>query len=162
MRRLSSSYTFFYKRVFPLLWCGFLLFVFSMQFLAGRHARIPDESTDILPFLLMPVFMLGIGFFIYYKLIHDLMDEVWLDGDWLVVKNSGEQRRVALADVMNVNATTMTNPRRITVMLRTESRLGRNVSFMPASPRGFLSAFKPDPIATELIERVDALRGASR
>ncbi|MEO8998320.1 MAG: hypothetical protein ABI227_06970 [Rhodanobacter sp.] len=162
MRRLSSSYTFFYKRVFPLLWCGFLLIAFSMQFLAGRHARIPDQTTDVLPFLLMPVFMLGVGFFIYRKLIQDLVDEVWLDGDWLIVKNRDEQRRVALSDVMNINATTMTNPRRITVMLRTDSCYGRSFSFMPASPRRFLSAFNPDPIATDLIERVDALRGAAR
>ncbi|WP_449427351.1 hypothetical protein [Rhodanobacter umsongensis] len=162
MRRLSSPYTFFYKRVFPLLWCGFLLIVFSMQFLAGRHARIPDEPTAMLPFLLMPVFMLGVGFFIYRKLIHDLVDEVWLDGDWLVVKNRGEKIRVALSDVINVNATTMTNPRRVTVMLRTDSRFGRNLTFIPASPRSFLAAFRPDPIAMELIQRVDALRGAAR
>ena len=162
MRRLSSSYTYFYKRIFPLLWGGFLLVVVAIQLGAIQHARTSVQPAQILPFVLMPLLMAGVGFFIYRKLIHDLVDEVWLDGDYLVVKNRGEQRRVALADVMNVNASTMTNPRRVTLMLRTESRLGRNVSFMPASPRRFMSAFQPDPIATELIERVDALRGASR
>ncbi|MGH8157142.1 MAG: hypothetical protein ACREPQ_03405 [Rhodanobacter sp.] len=162
MRRLSSSYTYFYKRIFPLLWFGFLLVFVAIQLWAIQHARTSVQPAQILPFVLMPLLMAGVGFFIYRKLIHDLADEVWLDGDWLVVKNRGERRRVALADVMNVNASTMSNPRRITVLLRTDSRLGRTFSFMPASPRRFMSAFQPDPIATELIERVDALRGVSR
>jgi hypothetical protein len=103
-----------------------------------------------------------IGFVLYRKLISDLVDEVWLDGDQLLVKNRGEQARTALADVININASTMTNPRRITVMLRTDSRFGRDISFIPASPIRFMSAFKPDPIATELIERVDAIRQERR
>ena len=71
-------------------------------------------------------------------------------------------RRAGLADVVNVNATIMTNPRRITLMLRTDSRFGRNITFMPASPRGFLGAFRMDPIATELIRRIDAIRQGRR
>jgi hypothetical protein len=162
MRRLSSSSTYFYKRIFPILWFGFLLVFLAMAFWGAQHARTSVQPQQIVPFLLAPVFLAGVGFFIYRKLIQDLVDEVWLDGDWLVVKNRDEQRRVALSDVMNVNASTMTNPRRVTLMLRTDSRFGRDLTFIPASPRGFLSTFKPDPIATELIQRVDALRGTSR
>lgn len=162
MRRLSSSSTFFYKRVFPVLWFGFLLVFLAIAFWGMQHARAQAQPQQFVPFLLMPLLMAGVGIFIFRKLIHDLVDEVWLDGDYLVVKNRGEQRRVALADVMNINSSTMTNPRRVTVMLRTESRFGRSFSFMPASPLRFLGAFQPDPVATELIERVDALRGAPR
>lgn len=162
MRRLSSSLTFFYKRVFPVLWIGFVLPAFCLSFWATQHGHTGAPSPPLFPLLLMPLFMVGVMVVLYRKLLHDLLDEVWLDGSWLVVKNRGEKIRVALSDVMNVNASTMTNPRRVTLMLRTDSRFGRNLTFMPASPRGFMSAFKPDPIATELIERVDALRGASR
>jgi hypothetical protein len=162
MRRLSSSSTYFYKRVFPILWFGFLLTFLAVALWGTQQATTSVQPEQTVPFLLAPVFMAGVGFFIYRQLIHDLVDEVWLDGDWLVVKNRDEQRRVALSDVMNVNASTMTNPRRITVMLRTDSRFGRNLTFIPASPHGFMSAFKLDPIAAELIKRVDALRGASR
>lgn len=162
MRRLSSSSTYFYKRIFPILWFGFLLVFLAIALWGTLYPQASARPQLVAPFLLMPLLMAGIGFLVFRKLIFDLVDEVWLDGDWLVVKNRDEQRRVALSDVMNVNATTMTNPRRITVMLRSDSRYGRSFSFMPASPRGFLSAFNPDPIATELIERVDALRGASR
>jgi len=162
MRRLSSSSTFFYKRIFPVLWFGFLLVFLAIALWGTLHPQASVRPPPAAPFLLMPLLMAGIGFLVFRKLIFDLVDEVWLDGDYLVVKNRDEQRRVALSDVMNVNATTMTNPRRVTVMLRTDTRWGRSFSFMPASPRGFLNAFKPDPIATDLIERVDALRRVSR
>jgi hypothetical protein len=162
MRRLSSSLTFFYKKIFPALWIGFMLTVFGLQIWAVPHVRADGPSQSIFPLVLMPLFLTGVMFLLYRKLLRDLLDEVWLDGDWVVVKNRNEKIRVALSDVMNVNATTMTNPRRVTLMLRTDSRFGRNLTFIPASPRGFMSAFQPDPIATELIQRVDALRGASR
>jgi hypothetical protein len=162
MRRLSSSFTFFYKRIFPVFWLVFLLLFLAIALWGTQHARAPIESRQLLPVFLAPLFVGGMGYFIFRKLIQDLVDEVWLDGDWLVVKNRGEQRRVALTDVVNINATSMTNPRRVTVMLRTDSRFGRSFSFMPASPRGFMSMFKPDPIATELIQRVDTLRHTSR
>ncbi|MEP6898363.1 MAG: hypothetical protein ABI870_07515 [Rhodanobacter sp.] len=162
MRRLSSSSTFFYKRVFPVLWFGIVLVFLGGTLWVSHHARAPSDPRQLLSLVLGPVLLGVASFLIFRMLIQGLVDEVWLDGDWLVLKNRGEQRRVALTDVMNINATSMTNPRRLTVMLRTDSRFGRSFSFIPASPRGFLSAFKPDPVATELIERVDALRGAPR
>ena len=162
MRRLSSSSTYFYKRIFPVLWFGFLLVFLAFALWGRLQPGLFDGPPPDAMFLLMPLLMVGIGFLVFRKLVFDLVDEVGLDGDWLVVKNRGAQGRIALADVMNVNATTMTNPRRVTVMLRSESRFGRSFSFVPASPRGFLSAFKPDPVAIELIERVDALRRVPR
>lgn len=162
MRRLSSPTTYFYKRVFPLLWVGIVPVAFGLQFLLPPHGRAGASSPPPFLLVLLPLFMVGVMCVLYRKLLRDLLDEVWLDGDWLVLKNRGEKIRVALREVMNVNSTSMTNPRRITLMLRGDSRFGRNLTFMPAGPRGFLSGFKPDPIATELIERVDALRGTAR
>lgn len=157
MRRLSSSSTFFYKRIFPVIWLFIPAVFVAMIWLVPQRQGPPDWM-----FVLVPLLMTGVGFVVFRKLIFDLLDEVWLDGDHLVLGTRGEKARVALRDVVNVNATSMTNPPRITLLLRTDSRFGRNVSFIPASPRGFAAAFKPDPIATELIERVDALRGSAR
>jgi len=100
-----------------------------------------------------------VGIFVFKQLIFDLVDEVWLEGDTLVVKNRGESTRLALSSVMNVNSTSMTNPPRITLMLRSESSpLGQNVSFIPAGGRSVFGAFKLHPIANDLIHRIDALR----
>ena len=157
MRRLSSTLTVFYKRVFPVIWLFFLGLPAFLLWNAPSRSGQP-----VWPSFLPSLMIFIIGAVLYRKLIFDLVDEVWLDGDQLLVKNRGQQARTALADVINVNSSTMTNPWRVTVMLRTDSRFGRNLSFIPASPRGFTAAFKPDPIASELIERVDALRQGRR
>lgn len=155
MQRLSSPSTVFYKRVFPVFWFGMVVLSVVVMISTGAVARHPE----MWPSLAVPVVMATVGFTLFRKLLFDLVDEVWLDGDQLVVKNRDETSRIALSNVMNVNATTMTNPPRITLMLRIESsRLGKQVSFIPTGSRGFLSAFKQNPIATDLIERVDALR----
>jgi hypothetical protein len=157
MRRLSSTMTVFYKRVFPVIWLLFLV----LPIVALRN--LPTRGGYALWPSFVPALMIFIvGFVLYRKLISDLVDEVWLDGDQLLVKNRGQQALTALADVININASTLTNPRRITVMLRTDSRFGRDITFIPASPIGFMSAFKPDPIASDLIERVDAIRQERR
>lgn len=109
--------------------------------------------------MLAPIAMMAFGFVLMRRLVFDLVDEVWLDGEQLVVVLHGERSRIALSQVINVNATTMTNPPRITLLLRQPSgQFGDSVSFMPTGQRGFLSAFKPNPVATDLIRRIDALR----
>jgi hypothetical protein len=156
MQRLSSPSTFFYKRVFPAFWFGFL----GIFIIPWTGIGFTEHTARLVPSLLMPLSMAIFGFVLFKRVIFDLVDEVWLDGEYLVVKNRREPTRIALRDVINVNASTMTNPPRITLMLRTESsRLGKTVSFMPIGPRGFFSAFRPNPVATDLIHRIDALRG---
>ena len=155
MQRLSSRMTFFYKRVFPVFWFGLLSLVMAGGVLGTMFAHV----RDMWPMLVAPAFMIVVGLVLFRALLFDLVDEVWLDNDKIVVKNRGEQSRVALADIINVNASTMVNPPRITLMLRTESsRFGNAVSFIPVRSQGFLAALKPNPIATDLIQRIDALR----
>jgi len=157
MRRLSSSFTFFYKRVFPVLWLGGVA-VFLLVMLANP----PRQGGPAFPFLFVPALMLVLGFALMRKLVFDLVDEVWLDGESLLVKNRQQEIRIALYDVLNVNSTTLTNPRRISLRLRADSRFGRDIAFMPNSPRGLFGAFRSDPIADELIQRVDAARQGRR
>ncbi|WP_130617375.1 hypothetical protein [Dyella amyloliquefaciens] len=156
MQRLSSPSTFFYKRVFPVFWFGFL----SLVLAAGLFGTVLAHQRDLWPMLVAPIFMMVIGIVLFRALLFDLVDEVWLEGNQLVVKQKGEPSRIDLANVINVDSSTMTNPPRITLMLRTESsRLGKSVAFIPAGSRGLFAAFRPNPIATDLIQRIDALRG---
>ncbi len=156
MQRLSSPSTFFYKRVFPVLWFGFL----SLVLAAGVFGTVFAHQWDLWPMLVVPVFMMGIGVVLFRALMSGLVDEVWLDGNPLVVKQGGESSRIDLANVINVDSSTMTNPPRITLMLRSGSaRLGKTVAFIPPSARGLFPAFKPNPIAIDLVHRIDALRG---
>ena len=155
MQRLSSPLTFFYKRVFPVIWLGVLA---AFVIIWGRVALAAHESD-----MLLVLIMFGTGtlfcFVLFKRLIFDLVDEVWLDGERLMVSHRGEQSAIALTDIINVNTTTTASPPRITLLLRTESaRLGKTISFVPTGPRGFFSEFRLNPIAVDLIRRIDALR----
>jgi len=156
MQRLSSRSTFFYKRVFPVFWFAFIAMTMVVMWIP--HG-VTHDRADIGLSLVPPVLMAFVGYFIFKRLIFDLVDEVWLAGDYLLVKNRDDQVKVMLDNVMNVSASMMTNPPRISLTLRIESsHLGKIVSFMPAGPGGLFAVFRPNPIAQELIERVDAAR----
>jgi hypothetical protein len=159
MHRLSSRWTVFYKRFLPLLWVA-LLAVFG--YFAWVNLRQPHDNPGSWVLLLMPLVMVLVFAAVYRWMIWDLADEVWLDGEVLRIVKGGEEARITLADVVNVNCTLLTNPRRITLALRNECRFGPRVSFIPASVPRLLGAFRPDPVATDLIQRVDAARRAAQ
>jgi hypothetical protein len=155
MRRISSRSTFFYKRVFPVVWFGFLaLFLGISLFVVPRSSQ-----TATLPFLIMPIAMMAFGYFIMTKFVFDLVDEVWDDGDVLVVKNRDQTERIALADIKNVNYAALINPPRVTLSLRRPSVFGDKVTF--CAPLRFVP-FATSPIIDELIERVDSARQRQR
>ena len=93
MRPLSSQMTFFYKRVFPVIWFGFL----AMFMAASLIGPLTGGSTSGSPavFLLVPVIMMIAGYFMMKKLVFDLVDEVLDGGHVLVVRNRGLAERVA-------------------------------------------------------------------
>ncbi|MDD5492591.1 MAG: hypothetical protein PHV60_07935 [bacterium] len=143
----SKGNTFFNKRIFPVFWFGFIgIFFFTALF-------NPKEKTPF-PFIIMPIIMGVFGYFIMKHLIFDLMDEVWDRGDVLIVRNNKEEEIIPLSNIMNISATTFTNPPRVTLMLRQPCRFGKEVTFSPPLK---LFQFK-SPIVSELIERVDRAR----
>jgi hypothetical protein len=154
MKRISSRSTVFYKRIFPLLWFGFLASFVIVSLSASRRTH-----GAAIPFLVMPVLMAVIGYVLFRRLIFDLVDEVWDDGDVLIVRNAGTEERVMLKNIINVGFSTMTNPERVTLTLRDPGVLGKEITFSP--PRRFL-AFARSPIIGELIERVDQARRDNR
>jgi hypothetical protein len=146
MRRISSSWTFFYKRIFPAIWFGVLALFVGISVLAGQRA---------LPFLIVPLAMIGFGYFLMKKLVFDLVDEVWDDGDALVVKNGGQDERIALADIKNVNYSPIVNPPRVTLSLRRQTAFGDQITF--CAPVRFIP-LTSSPVITALIDRVDQAR----
>lgn len=150
MRRISSRLTFVHKRVFPTLWFGFLTL-----FLGISLFTIPRSNSAALPFLLIPLGMMIFGYFLMRLLIFDLVDEVWDDGDALIVKNRGQEQRIPLADIKNVSYTVLVNPPRVTLSLRRPTVFGDKVVFSP--PVTFIP-FATSPIINEMIERVDVAR----
>jgi hypothetical protein len=151
MRRISSKMTYWNKRIFPIIWFGVVTIVFAVGIAANSRS-----SPNALPFLLMPVVMLVVGYVIFKKVLFDLVDEVWDAGNALVVRNGGQEAQIPLSDIKNVGYTQFVNPPRITLSLRQPCVFGTSIAFSP--PARFRFSFSPDPIVDELIDRIDAQR----
>lgn len=150
MTRISSKMTFFYKRVFPILFC-FPLIAFEIAALATSGKKGPP----LFVIFFIPAFLAIVFYKLFTKLIFDLVDEVWDDGDALVVRNGATEERVPLVDIKNVSYSTLINPPRVTLSLRQPGKFGSEVSFCPP----FESIpFRKSPIAEALIDRIDAAR----
>jgi hypothetical protein len=129
-KRISSGNTLFMKRVFPVIWFGFLgLFCLVM---VGAFASGSEMSRPPLISLLFPVGMAVFGWALMRKLVFDLADEVHDEGDALRVRFGPEEERIAFANIINVDSSVMTNPPRITLTLREPGRFGKSVAFSPS------------------------------
>jgi hypothetical protein len=153
MRRISSKRTLFYKRIFPVLWFGILAISVLAASLPTRRAHV-----EAIPMLIVPVAMAVVGYVLFRRLLFDLVDEVWDDGDTLIVKNAGVEERVPLKSIINIGYSLLTNPERVTLTLRDAGPFGKEITFMPL-PRTFSFRWPSrNPIIDELIERVDQAR----
>ena len=152
MRRISSRNTFFNKRVFPVIRFGFVAIAFFGPLLGRKDKGGPPAG-----FLFVPIVMAAFGYFMMKKLVFDLADEVFDDGNTLVVRFGSEEERIPLSEIINISYTNMSNPSRVTLTLRTPDRFGKELSFSP--PQSFVP-FAKSPIAADLIERADAARRA--
>lgn len=152
-KRISSRNTFFQKKVLPpLLFCVLALGAALPLLLTRGSPNAPPWPVLVMPFV--------VGVIIYAvlrRLVFDLADEVWDEGDALRVRFGEEQERIPLAEIINVSYSGITNPPRLTLTLRAAGRFGREITFSPQQP--FLSPlFRPNPLVNDLIERVDAAR----
>jgi hypothetical protein len=156
MRRISSGMTFFYKRIFPIIWFGFLVLFMAAPFVAPKFGV--SVSGSPVPFLFAPVMMI-VGYFAMKKLLFNLVDEVLDAGDALVIRNGHLEDRVALSDIMNVGYSPFMNPPRVTLSLRNPSLFGDRVSF--CAPVSLMPIYSASPVVVdELIKRIDAARRA--
>jgi hypothetical protein len=149
---VSSKMTFFYKRVFPVVWFGFLLLLIAFGlFSASSHSQ--DSST---PFLIAALLMTVFGYWIMKKMmLFNLADAVLDAGDALVVRSGQQEERIALSDIKNVNYTPYMNPPLVTLSVRRHTVFGDTVAFCaPASMVPLWSS----PVIHDLIDRVDAAR----
>lgn len=156
MTQISSDWTFFYKRVFPVLWFGFLA-VFVC--LGGATVIAERQWAALFLLVLMPLIMAIVGYVLMKWIILDLVDEVWDCGDSILVRNKGVERRFALSDFTNLSYTGYLNPPRITLTLREPSAdFGSEVAFTPPFR---LFHFSMPPIARDLMKRIDQARRQS-
>ena len=151
MPLMSSKMTFFYKRVFPVIWFGFLAVFFLVALVKGSAA----DPISNLPSLIIPVVMAIIGYQIMKKMAFNLVDQVFDLGDALLVRNGGQEERIALADIKNVNFFPYMSPPQVTLSLRRPSVFGDTIVFCAPAR---LMPLPPSPTIEKLIDRIDAAR----
>lgn len=152
-KRISSQGTFFYKLAFPIIWFGVLGSVVLLGLLNTSMA-----AGTMLPFIIMPIFMAGIGYVIFRALLTGLMDEVWDNGKELLVVNGGHVEHVPLAGIININYSGLTNPKRATLQLRQPGRWGTKLSFIPVRSSMSIWNLMDNKVIDALIARVDEAR----
>ncbi|HEY1773227.1 MAG TPA: hypothetical protein VGH91_08555 [Gammaproteobacteria bacterium] len=145
----------FYKRVFPKLWVGFLAVVLiALAAVSRRQPGVPMVA------FVVPLLMMVLGYFLFRKLLFDLMDEVWDDGKELLVVNDGHVEHLPFSDIVNVSYAGLTNPKRVTLSLRRPGRWGAKLTFSP--PMNYSFAYLTEhPLVEDLIRRADEARRAS-
>jgi len=118
-----------------------------------------QAHREFLPLVfLVPAVMALIGYFVIKAFIADLMDEVWDDGDELIILNDGHAEHVPLKDIMNISYMGFTNPARATLSLRHPGRWGSKVTFSPQRRSLSFRALADNPLIDDLIQRVDVAR----
>ena len=144
MKKISGS-TVYYKTLFPAFWFGFLAIFLTGSVIAGAP----------LLFFIAPIVMAVFGFFLFRRLVWDLADEVYDAGDYLVFRKGNQEQTVGLTDIINIDYSQMSSPERVTIHVRSEGPIGRELVFVPPMR---LKWFGRAPIVSELIDRVDRAR----
>ena len=71
-----------------------------------------------------PLVMMAFGFFIMKKLVFDLVERSGTMAITLLVKNRGQEERIVLSDIKNVNYSPYVNPPRVTLSVRRPTVFG--------------------------------------
>jgi hypothetical protein len=158
MIKISSRAVWFQKRVFPVVWFGglgvFSFFALFADTMSGENSGPPPL------FAIFPIGMAIAGIFFMKKTVWLLMDEVYDAGDDLVVRNRGEEDRIALSEIVNITVTPGKSTF-VTLRLRHACRFGSEIAFLPESSFSF-NPFARNPIVEDLITRVDRARMTAR
>jgi hypothetical protein len=151
MPLISSKITFFYKRIFPIVWFGIL----AVFFLVGLSKGLAADPISNLPFLIVPLVMAIFGYQIMKRMTFNLVDQVFDLGDALLVRSGGQEERIALADIKNVNFFPYMSPPQVTLALRRPSVFGDTIAFCAPAR---IMPLSPSPMIEKLIDRIDAAR----
>ncbi len=150
MKKISSPDIYFYKRIFPIFWFGFLGFFVFVLFVVGGNG-----NGQWRVFVVVPLFLAVFGYFIMKNFVFDLIDEVYDEGNSLLFKKGERELRVDFRDIKNVSYCHFMRPPRVTISVRYETEFGKELSFFPLSAMNF---FRRDKEIKELIDRIDRLR----
>jgi hypothetical protein len=140
----------------PAFWIAFVVLLGVVLMPAHMWERDPLYLVGPL----LAVVVLAVG---YRRMTSDLVDEVRDGGHFLMVRKGDVEDRIALADILHINADSMSYPDRLTLRLQTPGRFGDQIDFLVGKSRWPLDPRPSKAIVESLIQRVDEARhGANR
>ena len=107
-------------------------------------------------FVIMPLILAVFGFLLMRALIFDNSDEAFDCGDHIVLRFGKVNKSILIRDIAKISYNTFTNPQRVTLSVRTQSKNLTAFSF--AAPTVWIP-FSRHPLILDLIARVDELNG---
>jgi len=126
MRRISSRFTWWHKKAFPVFGFGFLGVFTLIWVFAVIQQRAPALTL---------LFLLAIAAFSFFQmrwLVSPLIDEVFIDNDEIIVKNRGQEDRFPIANILSVKDSTFVHPERIVLTLKEPCLFGGGIVFLPS------------------------------
>lgn len=146
-QRLTDGSTFYWSRVFPTLWMtlvGVAVALVWMDVLGEATAPLAVKTT-------VTVIWAGLSSF-FFRLFGRLQD-VWLDGEDLLVGDPRRGIRVSLREVREVRESRLQHVKNITLKLARPTPVGDSIRFVPKGLKTFLFPYTSSPVADELRAR---------
>jgi len=145
-RLISSRLTPIYKQYSPPLWIGGVLLL-----VLGR-AIAAESGFEALMVLTGGGMLLGIGWLSMKFFFLDLVDEVYDNGDWLMIRDGLTERRIPLDQIESVHYNWFMNPPRVTLRVRSEN--GATLDSIPVMSPFVLVPMITHPRVKDLMDRV--------
>jgi hypothetical protein len=155
MRKISNSWTVYYKRILPATWIAILIiWTVVMSGMAGTPLVRSGWVTLGLPFA-----MAIVAIILARRILWRCADEVFDRGDALVVRRGRREAEIPIGEIGRVQSHVLVRPHRITLHLARPGTFGSEVMFIPIHD-GPRVLFGKTRIAIELGRRAEDARGA--
>lgn len=147
MERLTDGSTFYWTRVFPVLWSGLLGVVTALAWmdrLGDAPAPLAVKVGITAAWALATAgFSRWLGGF----------QDVWLDDETLVVGDPSRGTRIPLREVRSIRESRLTQLKTVTLELGRPTPWGHSVRFIPRGIGTFMIPFASSPVVRDLEER---------
>jgi hypothetical protein len=145
IEKLSSSWTIFYKIVFPIIWIsGFGIGTLLLWLVKFEQPQVPPAEIK---WMFLIIWLVGSGFILWIAL---RLKTVTLNGNALIIKNYGQEDTVQLSSINGISETRLINPKMIKLSFYPPCVFGEKVFFIPKSK--FYNPFGQHPIVKQLKE----------
>jgi hypothetical protein len=141
MKTISSTATIFLKTIFPIGWTAAWCVMTIIAFLLAPL----DQSTINFQWGALTAALITSAVIVWLGLT---IKVVRMDLEYLYITNYSSDLKIAFSDVEFVSETFLVGPKLITLVLKSPTKFGRRIRFLPESV--LFDAFRSHPIVREL------------